>query len=199
MTTSPRRIDRRIVRTRQLLRQAFHEIAHEKGFAATSVQDIAERANVNRGTFYAHYTDKYALYDAIVREEFRQFLASTLPPVAQWNRKTLHLLIRTVLEYVAKRQRECHLSDVLAPITERATHEELTGLLFAWLDREKGNARSEQIPRETIAQVMSWAIFGAAAQWSQETPATSSEQMAADVLLIIMDGAARFSPEALPT
>lgn len=194
MGTSRQRTDRRIARTRQLLRQAFHEIAHEKGFAAMSVQDIAERANVNRGTFYAHYTDKYALYDAIVREEFQQLLASGLPPVAQWDRMTLRLLIQTVLEYVAKRRRECHLSDVLAPITERATHEELTGLLFAWLNQEQSDTRLCQMSRATIAQVMSWAIFGAAARWSEETTMMSSAQMADDVLLIIMDGVARFSP-----
>ncbi len=68
MTTPTKRPDRRVARTRQAIQEAFRTVADEKGFAAMSVQDIAARANVNRGTFYAHYTDKYALYDTIVRE-----------------------------------------------------------------------------------------------------------------------------------
>jgi len=198
MVNAPPRTDRRVARTRQVLQQAFHEIAREKGFAATSVQDITERANVNRGTFYAHYADKYALYDAIVREEFRHLLERTLPPVSQWDQRTLRLLIKTVLEYFAKRRRECHESDVLAPLTERATHEELTGLLLAWLNQGWGKERRWRVPRETIAQVMSWAIFGAAAQWCEEPATRSSEQMAADVLLVIMEGVTRLAPDTLP-
>jgi AcrR family transcriptional regulator len=192
--TTAMRTDRRVARTRQMLQQAFHEIARERGFAATSVQEIAERANVNRGTFYAHYADKYALYDAIVREEFRDLLERTLPPASQWDRRTLRLLVATVLEYFAKRRRECHESDVLAPLTERATHEELTRLLLAWLQQGWGEARRWRVPRETIAQVMSWAIFGAAAQWCDGATGRSSEQMATDVLLVIMEGVAHLAP-----
>src|SRR5215475_8743962 len=75
MATPPKTIDPRVKRTRQLLQQAFFEVMREKGFAAMTVQDITERATVNRGTFYAHFTDKYALLDAIIREQFQTMLA----------------------------------------------------------------------------------------------------------------------------
>lgn len=55
--------DLRVRRTRKLLRQALIELTIEKGFAAITVQDIAERAMVNRATFYRHYVDKYDLLD----------------------------------------------------------------------------------------------------------------------------------------
>ena len=82
MTTLPRRRDRRRSRTSQLIRQAAREVMFEKGFGATSIQDITERANINRVTFYAHFEDKYALVEAIVREKFQNHLVKTLPPVA---------------------------------------------------------------------------------------------------------------------
>jgi AcrR family transcriptional regulator len=98
MVTPKRCVDRRIQRTRQVLQQAFMEVVQEKGFAATRIQDITERANVNRGTFYIHFEDKYRLLDIVIREQFRQQLASRLPPGPRWDRRTLHLLIQAVLD-----------------------------------------------------------------------------------------------------
>ena len=53
--------DLRVRRTRKLLQQALIELTGEKGFANVTVHDIAERAMVNRSTFYRHYLDKYDL------------------------------------------------------------------------------------------------------------------------------------------
>src|SRR5260370_15811427 len=50
--------DRRVGRTRKLLEDALHDLIVEKGYEAVTVQDIIDRANVGRSTFYAHYTDK---------------------------------------------------------------------------------------------------------------------------------------------
>ncbi len=48
-------------RTRKLLDDAIHDLIVEKGYEAVTVQDIIDRANVGRSTFYAHYTDKQQL------------------------------------------------------------------------------------------------------------------------------------------
>lgn len=50
--------DRRSQRTRQLLIEALAELMREKRYSAISVQEITDRANVGRSTFYAHFTDK---------------------------------------------------------------------------------------------------------------------------------------------
>jgi AcrR family transcriptional regulator len=70
------RTDRRVERTRQLLRDALMALVIEKGYEAISVQDIADRANVARTTFYLHYRDKEellfdgmaAMYDNLVNQ-----------------------------------------------------------------------------------------------------------------------------------
>lgn len=51
-------IDRRVRRTRQLLRRALVELILDKGYDRITVQDIIDRADIGRSTFYAHYTDK---------------------------------------------------------------------------------------------------------------------------------------------
>src|SRR5881396_4211950 len=53
--------DRRVQRTRKLLQDALVSLMIEKGYEATSVQDIIDRANVGRATFYSHFADKRTL------------------------------------------------------------------------------------------------------------------------------------------
>jgi AcrR family transcriptional regulator len=53
-----RAVDRRIQRTRQLLHGSLMAPDSGKGFEALSVQDIIDRANVGRATFYAHFDSK---------------------------------------------------------------------------------------------------------------------------------------------
>ena len=53
-----RPIDRRVARTRGLLHQALLSLILEKGYEAISVEDVCERANVGRSTFYGHFTSK---------------------------------------------------------------------------------------------------------------------------------------------
>jgi len=54
--------DRRSQRTRHLLSAAMVELIREKDYNSITVNDIIERANVGRSTFYAHFHDKEALF-----------------------------------------------------------------------------------------------------------------------------------------
>ena len=86
MSTATRKPDRRVQRTRELLSEALMSLILEKGYDALTVQDIADRANVSRATFYLHFKDKEdllfismeAVYDDLVED-----LAETMPPGAQ--------------------------------------------------------------------------------------------------------------------
>lgn len=53
-----RTVDRRVQRTRQLLHGSLMALIQEKGVEALSVQNIIDRANVGRATFYAHFDSK---------------------------------------------------------------------------------------------------------------------------------------------
>lgn len=59
MTT--RGADRRVQRTRALLLSALLDLLVERGYEELSVQDIVDRANVGRSTFYTHFLDKREL------------------------------------------------------------------------------------------------------------------------------------------
>ena len=62
------KIDRRRRYTLSVIREAFFSLLAEVGFAKMTVADICRRADINRGTFYLHYEDKFALLDALIDE-----------------------------------------------------------------------------------------------------------------------------------
>jgi len=75
-----KRPDRRAVRTRRALREALIALILEKGYDAITVQDITDRADLNRGTFYLHYHDKQDLLLSSSADVFDE-LAAQLTPV----------------------------------------------------------------------------------------------------------------------
>jgi AcrR family transcriptional regulator len=70
--TMPKKRDRRVERTQQLIRGALLSLIREKGFEALTVQEIIDRANVGRATFYAHFDNK----DDLLASGFEDLRAS---------------------------------------------------------------------------------------------------------------------------
>ena len=66
------KINRRRRYTLSVIREAFFSLLAEVGFAKMTVADICRRADINRGTFYLHYEDKFALLDALIDEAVRE-------------------------------------------------------------------------------------------------------------------------------
>jgi AcrR family transcriptional regulator len=64
------KVDRRVRRTRESLGDALVELIREKPFAAITVQEVLDRANVGRSTFYTHYRDKDDLFLSDVDDFF---------------------------------------------------------------------------------------------------------------------------------
>lgn len=60
--------DKRTLKTRKALRNGLAELLTEKELRKITVQEIADKADVNRVTFYKHYLDVYDLYDKVEEE-----------------------------------------------------------------------------------------------------------------------------------
>ena len=71
--------DLRIIKTRRLIRDAFVELLEIKGFNGITISDIADRAMINRSTFYLHYTDKYDLLQQTMEEAMQNILQLVAP------------------------------------------------------------------------------------------------------------------------
>ena len=74
--TTANRFARRRERTRTELLAAATRVLAEKGLDQTKVSDIAAAADVGVGTFYLHFADKEALFDAVVDDTVRRLKAT---------------------------------------------------------------------------------------------------------------------------
>ncbi|MCP3764750.1 TetR/AcrR family transcriptional regulator [Domibacillus sp. A3M-37] len=98
------KLDRRQIRTKKLIRQALLELSEEKGLSQVTVRDLAERAEINRGTFYLHYRDVADLVDQLKSEIFEGILpfASEINPLevkSHAERGEPYPVLLKVLEY----------------------------------------------------------------------------------------------------
>src|SRR5271155_4376893 len=101
MTFEPAKIDPRIRRTRQMLFQAFQDLLAEKTFDLISVQDITERSTLNRATFYDHFTDKFALLEAMIGERFGMLIDARVTGPAGSCEASLRQLILAACDFLA--------------------------------------------------------------------------------------------------
>lgn len=60
-----KKTDLRVKRTQKMIVEAFVYLVEEKGYDSVTIQEIADRAMINRATFYAHFKDKQNLYEQI--------------------------------------------------------------------------------------------------------------------------------------
>jgi AcrR family transcriptional regulator len=98
------KIDRRINRTRRLLRDSLMSLILEKGYDAVTVEDITTRADLGRTTFYLHYKDKEELLvesiDAIANDLKAQVdLLSSARGIGEMQPRPIHLAFEHAAEH----------------------------------------------------------------------------------------------------
>ncbi|MEW6504333.1 MAG: TetR/AcrR family transcriptional regulator [Chloroflexota bacterium] len=177
------KIDPRVKRTRALIQRAFIDLLEEQGFQSITVQDITQRAEVNRATFYAHFPDKFALLEDTIQHIFRQELEKRTLNACHYSQGNLHALIVTVCEFISQSNRHCKSSDSqFEMLVEKQVRKQIYGLLEMWLVQ-----RNTQGDLKTAATAASWTIYGLAEQWSRDrgTQALTAEQFAKQVLPLV--------------
>jgi AcrR family transcriptional regulator len=156
------KIDPRVRRTRQLLEEAFAELIQEKDFQSITVQDITERAGINRATFYAHFPDKYALFEFKIRQEFRAEIEKRTLNACHYSEDNLRALIQAVCEFVREASGQCKSPrGQFEPLMEAQVKEQIKDLFITWLDQTESN-----IPAEIAATAASWSVYGLAQYWN---------------------------------
>lgn len=73
-------VDRRVRRTKKMLKMAFINLMQEKDYQRITVKDIVEKADYNRATFYLHYRYKEQLVAEIVEDMINGLINTTLHP-----------------------------------------------------------------------------------------------------------------------
>jgi AcrR family transcriptional regulator len=185
MVATSSRIDPRVTRTRKLLLDAFMGLLAEKDLEDITVQDIAARATVNRATFYAHFVDKYAMIDELAHEGFTQMLQQrmgTQPLSTEEHLRHLFLVVCNNLRLLHTQCKHGRLFDSLVEAQIKAQlREQVRSAML-----KRGGPRSHSHPRvELLATIVSWAIYGAALEWSQRPGTQSAEAFVEEALPLI--------------
>jgi AcrR family transcriptional regulator len=185
--------DPRIRRTRKLLQGALGTLLQTKSFDEISVQDITEVATVNRATFYDHYTDKYALLDAMIAGGFHELLYERGLRYETGCPAALSAIIQATCDFLiqAHSAGACDRQTAFEPLMWAAIVAAIRRLLMEGLERAKRSSSltPDEPPTpdlEVIAAAASWAICGGVKQWLSIPDRPPAENFVPQLLQLIL-------------
>ncbi len=172
--------DRRVGRTRKLLEEALYDLIVEKGYDAVTVQDIIDRANVGRSTFYAHYNDKKQLLfshfgelEAELTEQQRLVRARTDDPIERVFGFSLAMFrhanqYRRVWSAIVGKQTGTAVLRELQGILEKIVGREINALV------QRGSAA---VPPPVVTRFVVNSLLGMHTWWMDEGSRYSAEDV----------------------
>ena len=171
--------DPRVLRSRQMLREALLRLLNRKEFDDISIQEIADEATLNRATFYLHYPDKNALLQAMTAARFRDLIARRGLSFTNCD-GALRAIALGVCDYLAE----------TTGCPSQLTKMPLEGSIIPVVESmfQEGAAHHPTVPGtdpNLLATTAAWAIFGAARRWYQTPDRIPAEEMAAQIELMV--------------
>lgn len=171
--------DRRVRRTRELLRGALVSLIDEKGYDSITVQDILDRADVGRSTFYAHYRDKEDLLRSGF-EDIRSALAAERDAASRAGATHVELLqpVLVVFQHVGRYRQ--HWKSLVrkggADLVIRILRESATDLVREHLRCHFSEAARNERQMEAAVQFAVGALMGVLTWWvHNDIPYTPEE------------------------
>lgn len=157
--------DRRVRRTRRILRDALVALVVERGYDRITVQDVLDRADVGRSTFYAHFRDKDALFLSCF-DDLRADLRHELDTMAPHQPPTEPTRPVGVLFDHAYRHRDIYRAVCGRPGGNVVTRH--VQRLIGELLREHLDSVGTRMPVEIVAEYHAGALFNVLSWWVQK-------------------------------
>lgn len=197
--------DRRIIRTKKEIKEAFISLLEEKNFDSITVRDLTERANINRGTFYLHYLDKYDLLEKCEEEVFANILsifnAGAVIDILQGQDMTVRLpFFVRVFEYL--KEEATFMKVILGPNGDPAFQEKIRQVFIKNLNDNiltKMDLESVKVPIELLTTYVSSAHLGVIQYWLNTGMKQSPEEVTTILFNILMNGPVKASGLIVPS
>jgi AcrR family transcriptional regulator len=157
-----------------------------KSFDEIAVQDITELATVNRATFYDHYTDKYALLEAMVAGGFHMLLHERNVIYDGTCPSAVSALILATCDYLTQNHgdgAECRRHSAFEPLTEAAVTAAIRRVLMAGMPKSDSALNP---PPAMIATAASWAIYGAVKEWFSTPGRPAAEEVVPMIMQFVI-------------
>jgi AcrR family transcriptional regulator len=170
--------DRRVQKTRKLLQDALVELVASKGFEKVTIQDILDRANVGRSTFYTHFQDKHELLHSCF-EEVQKLLEQHARSSSEFTRHSPDIEINDfTLSFFKFSERNYRLIKALLKQPDLAEYfsDSVIHYLNEPIKRHLAREKINTIPSEIICHYFVSAFFGVLKWWvSNDMPCTAEE------------------------
>jgi AcrR family transcriptional regulator len=177
-----KKLDPRVVRTRQMLRDALVSLIAEKGFGALTVQDIADRATLNRATFYLHYQDKHDLLVKSLHDAIDELMAGIGPAEADGQLAFDGSLrsIMGVFNHVAQHARfyKVMMGAEGVPSFIAGVRDYMVEITLKWLTVLQPDPQQSTVPLDIVANSLSWSLLGVLIWWLEHDLPQPPEYMA---------------------
>lgn len=177
--------DRRAKRTKRVIKEALSELIEENGFNNISVTDLTTRADINRGTFYIHYTDKYDLLEK-VENEIMQEIQEHIKGIDYINILSLNVIDEPI-PYLVKlfeyfKENAGFMKAVLGPkgdpLFQRKLKDFMERALFEKNQVKFINKENLLIPEKYVIAYIVSAHLGLVQQWFESGMDKSPKEMA---------------------
>jgi AcrR family transcriptional regulator len=177
------KIDRRTEYTRALLKETLVGMLHERHIAKISVKVLCDAADINRSTFYAHYTDPYHLLHEVeqdVLEKLSYYLAQQQAPGIPITEYKL----RGILEYAKE-----NAALFMALLSENCDASFQKGLTeFVQFLPVNDQVYANQRTKDYLVVFAISGCISALLKWLQEDTPESPEEMAEIILQVLYKG-----------
>ncbi|WP_040949551.1 TetR/AcrR family transcriptional regulator [Gorillibacterium massiliense] len=189
--------DRRMVKTKQAIRVALAQLMEEKGIDSLTVRDLTERANINRGTFYLHYRDKYDLLEKCEDEVLAILndlgMRSRSIPLSELQSE---LSTKKMLPFVLKllenfRDNAAFMKVLLGPKGDPSFQEKIKEVIKEnFMLKFLGNRKKEDlpVPSDILIAYIASANLGVIQHWLNSDMKISPTEMAQIMQMINLNG-----------
>lgn len=202
MSITPKRVDPRVVRTRQLLRDALIELVQQQEFDAISVKDITDHATLNKATFYLHYRDKE---DLIVRSTF-EVLAELDAVIGVPQLTAEEITAEVLLQFLTIFFRHfvqhgdfyrVIFNRVSMPSVLFAIQHPIEQIILRWLTQLRAGQAQPLVDQNILIQFVCGGCIGCLRSWLNQQHPAGPDYMAQQFLNLVVFGI--FRSAGLPT
>jgi AcrR family transcriptional regulator len=193
MSKSETYTDPRVLRTRQMLRDALIALIQENGFEAIKVRDITDRATLNRATFYLHYRDKYDLLIKSMYDLLEELETEVGLPAFQGREINVDAILKPltlVFEYFTRHATfyRVMLCEVGVPSIIVEMQRYLENVALRWMRQLHPDQKRAVVEPDMVIKFVSTAYIGVLRWWLENDMPHSAEHMAKHFMNLVSLG-----------
>lgn len=170
--------DRRARRSRKLLKESLLELMRKKAFSEISVRDVTDRADMNRGTFYLHYSGTAELLRSLEEDLMEELQALIDEHIQETISKgTVYPVLEPVLDFVVARRETCEIllreSDGFLQALQQLIRKNGGPLVETWF-----HPRNEALT-DYLLSFLTWGFIGLLNEWFAQEMRLPREELIA--------------------